>query len=98
MLLELRQRSDTILELPFPIVPELGPHLGPIARRMRDELFSIDFACGKCVHFQLWKKTLRPLTIVSMQALFGARGSILGCAWPHYLRSKKELDSNTAAS
>ena len=69
MLLELGQRSDAILELPFPIVPEFGRDIGPIARRMRDELFSIHFADGKSNHFHLRTEKLRPLTIVSTQAL-----------------------------
>jgi hypothetical protein len=51
MLLELRQRGDAILELPPPIVPLLGRHIRPKAGRMRDELFPIRFARGKCDHF-----------------------------------------------
>src|SRR5205814_8275993 len=34
MLLELSERSNSILELPFPIVPEFRCDLGPTARRM----------------------------------------------------------------
>ena len=68
MLLELGERSDPILQLPFPIVPEFRRHIRPIARRMRDELFSIHFASGKSDHFVLWKEKLMALTIVSMQA------------------------------
>ena len=51
MLLELGERSDPIFQLPFPIIPEFGRDIGPIARRMRDELFSIHFANGKSNHF-----------------------------------------------
>ena len=68
MLLELSERRDPVFELPFPIVPEFGRDLGPIARRMRDELFPIALFCRKSDHFELRRKTLRSLTIVSTQA------------------------------
>src|SRR4029450_730250 len=43
---QLSQRGDPVLELPFPIVPKFrrDPAVaGPIARRVRDELFSVPF-------------------------------------------------------
>src|SRR5713226_1716058 len=39
--LELRERRDPVLKLPFPVVPKFGRDLRPVARRMRHELFSI---------------------------------------------------------
>src|SRR2546430_3620351 len=41
MLFELSQRGYAVPELPLPIVPKFGRDLRPIARRMRNELFSI---------------------------------------------------------
>ena len=61
MLLELRERGDAIFELPFPVIPEFGRHIGPITRRMRDELFSILFALGKSDHFVLWERNVNGL-------------------------------------
>ncbi len=52
MLLQLRERGDAILELPFPVVPEFRRHVGPVTRRVGNEVFSVDFACGKSVHFR----------------------------------------------
>jgi hypothetical protein len=52
MLLELSERSNPILELPFPIVPEFRGDIGPIARRVRDELFSIALS-SQSDHFEL---------------------------------------------
>ena len=72
MLLELRQRRDAVLELPFPIVPEFRRDtVREISGRMRNELFSVFFAVGKSNHFD-WRKKLRALNIVSMQAPSGA--------------------------
>src|SRR5207248_9589827 len=68
MLLELSERSNSIFELPFPIVPEFECDFGPTARHMRDELFSIALFCCKSDHFELRRKTLRSLIIVSTQA------------------------------
>src|SRR5207248_1923641 len=54
MLFEVGERCHPIFQLPFPIVPELhgDPALArPIARRVREELFSIHFARGKSDHF-----------------------------------------------
>src|SRR5437588_791214 len=54
MLFELGERCHPIFQLPFPIVPELrgDPAVaGPIARRVREELFSIHFTRGKSDHF-----------------------------------------------
>src|SRR4030095_13913386 len=64
---QLSQRSDPVLELPFPIVPESLSCLWPIPWRVRDELFSVPFFLGN--HFQLWTKKLRALNIVSTEAL-----------------------------
>ena len=50
MFFELSERRDPVFELPFPIVPELWRHIGPITRRMRDEGFSIPFSSGKSDH------------------------------------------------
>src|SRR5438552_7652292 len=55
ILLELSERSNSIFELPFPIVPEFRCDLGPTARRMRDELFSVALFCRKSDHFELRK-------------------------------------------
>jgi len=55
MLLELSEGRDPIFELPFPIVPQFGRDLGPIARHMRDELFPITLFCRKSDHFELRK-------------------------------------------
>src|SRR5437763_3931193 len=49
MLLELGERCDPVLELPFPIVPKFGCDMRPIARRMRHELFPITIP--KRLHF-----------------------------------------------
>src|SRR6266404_5264003 len=51
MSVELGERGDPVLKLPFPIVPESGRHIRPITQRMRDELFSVAIPCGKSVHF-----------------------------------------------
>lgn len=51
VLLELGQGCDPVFELPFPIVPEFRRDPGPIAGRVRDELFSIHFPWGKSEHF-----------------------------------------------
>ena len=53
VLLELGERGDPILELPFPVVPKFRRNVRPIAGRVRDELFSIHFASGKSDHFLL---------------------------------------------
>ena len=50
MLFELGERSNAVLELPFPIVPKFARHTGPKARCMRHELFSI--AIPKRFHFE----------------------------------------------
>ena len=49
ILLELSQRRDPVLELPFPIVPKFGRDLRPVARRIRHKLFPI--AIPKRLHF-----------------------------------------------
>ena len=50
VLLELGQRSDPVLELPFPVVPEFRRGARPVTRRERNELFSILFSLGKSEH------------------------------------------------
>src|SRR6185436_467263 len=49
--LELRQRSNSVLELPFPIVPKSWCCVRPIPRRVRNEVFSVPILRGKSVHF-----------------------------------------------
>src|SRR5439155_21584756 len=70
---ELSERSDPVFELPFPIVPEFRRNpavAGPIAWRVRDELFPSPFSCCKSDHCKFEnKKTLRSLNTVSTQAL-----------------------------
>src|SRR5205823_6165869 len=66
MLFEVRERSDAVFQLPFPIVPKLRSNAaisGPITRSMRDELFSVT----KILHLRR-TQTLRPVTLVSMRA------------------------------
>jgi len=53
LLIELSERSNPIFELPFPVVPEFRRDFGPIARRVRDELFPIALSCRKSDHFEL---------------------------------------------
>src|SRR5712691_1845068 len=69
MLFELSERSDPVFELPFPIVPEFrrNPAIaGPIAWRVRDELFPIPVSCRKSDHCKFEnKKMLRSLNTVS---------------------------------
>ena len=77
VLFELGERGHPVFQLPFPIIPEFGRHLGPITRRMRDELLPIHFALGKSDHFLLWSEMLMALTIVSTEALFGAPRTLL---------------------
>src|SRR5881394_3620914 len=43
VLFELSELSDSVLKLPFPIVPEFWRGLRPITRRIRDELFPVPF-------------------------------------------------------
>ena len=69
MFLELREGGNSVFELPFPIVPEFRSRVWPIPRRVRNEVFSVPILRGKSVHFLWWTKKLRPLNIVSMQAL-----------------------------
>ena len=69
MFLELREGGNSVFELPFPIVPEFRSRVWPIPRRVRNEGFSVPILRGKSVHFLWWTKKLRPLNIVSMQAL-----------------------------
>src|SRR5438477_11405213 len=84
MLFELGERSNAVLELPFPIVPKFARHTGPKARCMRDELFSI--AISKRLHFEVRTKTLRPVGFVSTRApasaprtRFGSDFDLLNC-------------------
>src|SRR5438552_4186691 len=72
MLLELSEGSDPVFQLPFPVVPKLRRHAGPIAGRVRDKGFSIRFLCRESNHFGLRTKTVRPEKTVSMQALKSA--------------------------
>jgi hypothetical protein len=51
VLLELGERRHPIFQLPFPVIPKLRRNVRPVARRMRDELFSIHFTRGKSEHF-----------------------------------------------
>ena len=61
VLLELGERGDAVFQLPFPIVPELRRNVRPIARRVRDELFSIHFARGKSEHFSFVERKVNGL-------------------------------------
>src|SRR5439155_12213517 len=73
MFFELSERRDPVFELPFPIFPEFrrDPAIaGPMAWRVRDELFPIPVSCRKSDHCKFEnKKTLRSLNTVSTQAL-----------------------------
>ena len=51
MFLELREIGNSVLELPFPIVPEFRCNIRPIPWRMRNEIFSVPILRGKSVHF-----------------------------------------------
>ena len=50
MLLELSERRDPVLELPFPIIPKFGRDMRPVPGRIRHEFFSI--AIPKRLHFE----------------------------------------------
>src|SRR6266550_6851897 len=70
MFFQLSERSDPVLELPFPILPEFWRNVIPIAWRVRDELFPIPFFRRKIGHCKFEnEKTLRSLNTVSTQAL-----------------------------
>ena len=57
MFLELGERSDAVLQLPFPVIPEFGRNIGEVSGRVGDELFSVLFAVGKSEHFDLRNKS-----------------------------------------
>ena len=61
MLLELGERCDPVFELPFPIVPEFRRHIWPISRRMRDELFPVQFPYRSSKHFKLRTKNVNAI-------------------------------------
>src|SRR5919198_384559 len=71
MSLELGERRDAVLELPFPVVPLFRRHIAPIARRMRDELFPVPLPCCRNTHF-VCRKTLKATARLSMQAPLSA--------------------------
>ncbi len=57
MLLELRQGGDAILELPFPVIPELGRDIREVTGRGGSELFSVVCGLEQSNHFACWEKS-----------------------------------------
>src|SRR5262249_8002511 len=88
MFLQLCQGSDTVFQLPFPIVPKFRRNLLasiPIARRVGAERFFLLNFLGEIHHFRnLWGKNLMSLTIVSM-------GSVLTPEWIRLTRQPPAL-------
>jgi hypothetical protein len=92
MFLELREGGNSVFELPFPIVPEFRAVSGPIPGACETKSFPSPFSEAKVFIF-VWTKKLRPLNIVSMQALGRALRT-----WMNHARGAVTAPSTTRST